>query len=48
MVTNLAAFYDGMTGRVNEVRAADVVYLNSSKAFESVSHYNLRQAQDVA
>jgi len=34
----MIAFYNGMTGWVDEGRAVDVVYLDFSKAFDTVSH----------
>ncbi|PKU42966.1 rna-directed dna polymerase from mobile element jockey- hypothetical protein [Limosa lapponica baueri] len=37
-LTNLIAFYDGMTGWIDEKRAVDVVSLNFSKACDTVSH----------
>ncbi|PKU41041.1 rna-directed dna polymerase from mobile element jockey- hypothetical protein [Limosa lapponica baueri] len=35
---NLKAFYDGITGWIDEKRAVDVVYLDFSKAFDTVSY----------
>jgi len=37
-LTNLITFYDGMTGWVHEGIAVDIVYLDFSKAFDTVSH----------
>ncbi|PKU48932.1 rna-directed dna polymerase from mobile element jockey- hypothetical protein [Limosa lapponica baueri] len=36
--TNLRAFYDGMTGWMDKKKAVDVVYLDFSKAFDTLSH----------
>ncbi|CAM5120821.1 unnamed protein product [Natator depressus] len=36
--SNLIAFYDEITGSVNEGKAVDVLFLDFSKAFDTVSH----------
>ncbi|KAK4824713.1 hypothetical protein QYF61_017939 [Mycteria americana] len=36
--TNLINFYNETTGLVDEGRAVDIVYLDFSKAFDTVSH----------
>jgi len=37
-LTNLIAFYDVMSGWVDEGRAVDVLYLDFSKIFDTISH----------
>ncbi|CAM4557544.1 unnamed protein product [Caretta caretta] len=37
-LTNLIAFYDEITGSVDEGKAVDLVFLDFSKAFDTASH----------
>ena len=37
-MTNLISFYDKVTRLVDEGKAVDVVYLDSTKAFDTISH----------
>ncbi|CAM5148340.1 unnamed protein product [Eretmochelys imbricata] len=44
-LTNLIAFYDKITGSVDEGKAVDVLFLDFSKAFDSLPQYSCQQVK---